>query len=120
MLTGIAPDNVLSRLADADTRTNGRLLPFACLAAATAAQERWQPMPKAPIAPRHAATLHRVGTEGDGLHLNLATGEVAVIPQGPLAPRGRPLAAIVGDRLYVLWGTVDHELFADGASYRLR
>ncbi|HEX6811866.1 MAG TPA: kelch repeat-containing protein [Planctomycetota bacterium] len=60
------------------------------------------------------------GEEGDGLHLNLATGEVAVIPQGPLAPRGRPLAAIAGDRLWVMWGTVGHELLADGASYRLR
>jgi hypothetical protein len=72
----------------------------------------------APEKPRGPARF--TGEEANGLHLDLATGEVATIPQGPLAPRDRPLAAIVGDRLYVLWGTAGYKLFADGASYDLR
>jgi hypothetical protein len=60
------------------------------------------------------------GQEGDGLHIDLATGEVSLIPAGPLEPRGQALAAIVGDGVFLLWGHANHKLFANGASYRLR
>jgi hypothetical protein len=59
--------------------------------------------------------------EADGLHFDLATGAVAPIPAGPLAPRARPLLAITRDRLLVLFGDLSHKtLMPDGAVYRLR